>query len=400
MDYKKEYFTIFTIMVTEVLGFSLILPFLPFYAQDLGASPFVVGLLLTCFSFFQFLSAPIMGRLSDHYGRKPLLFFSQLSTFISFLVLGFSNSLWMIFLSRIIDGLLGSNFTIAQAYLSDISSKKNRSKAFGLSGAAFGIGFLIGPATGGFLSQYGYGVPAFIAAGMSFITILTTIFLLPETVKRKKDVKINLKIFHFNDFKKYFSNKKISPKLGTFFSYILTHVIWVSLSALYAERQLGFNAQDMGFYLTYVGLISVILRGFLLGRLIDFFGEKKLQFFGAASMILGLLAASIIKEPWMFLVVMTFFASGSGLLRPLLIGSVSRLGSEKEQGALMGVTNSLGSLAQIFGPMIGGAVINYLFPGCLGLVAGFVMVIGLVMMAREEKRKNNKRVNKESVQYY
>ena len=154
--YDKRFITIFVIQITEVLGFSLILPFLPYYATNLGASPFKVSLILSTFSLFQFFSAPIMGRLSDSYGRRPLLIISQLSTFISFLVLGFSNSLFWIFTSRIIDGLLGSNFSIAQAYLSDISAEEDRSKVFGYSGVAFGLGFLVGPAIGGFLSQFGY----------------------------------------------------------------------------------------------------------------------------------------------------------------------------------------------------------------------------------------------------
>ncbi|MFH2118223.1 MAG: MFS transporter, partial [Candidatus Paceibacterota bacterium] len=173
-DFDRRLGIIFAIQVTEVLGFSLILPFLPFYALEYGATPFTVGMILTVFSLFQFISAPIMGSLSDTYGRRPLLLLSQFSTFVGFLVLGFANTLWLIFLSRAIDGLLGSNFTIAQAYISDITSTKNRSKAFGLSGAAFGFGFLIGPAIGGYLSRFGYSVPAYLAAGISLLSILLT----------------------------------------------------------------------------------------------------------------------------------------------------------------------------------------------------------------------------------
>lgn len=187
MKLSKELLIILVIQITEVLGFSLILPFLPFYAQDLGASPLIIALVLSSFSLFQFISAPILGRLSDIYGRRPLLIASQISTFISFLILAKSTSLTMIFLSRAVDGLLGSNFTIAQAYISDISTKKNRSKAFGISGIAFGIGFLIGPAIGGFLSKFGFSVPAFIASGISFLTILATFFFLPETVTKKNE---------------------------------------------------------------------------------------------------------------------------------------------------------------------------------------------------------------------
>ena len=387
MKIRKEYITIFIIQVTEVLGFSLILPFLPFFAEDLGASPFVVGLILASFSLFQFISAPIMGRLSDFYGRKPLLILSQLSTFISFLILGFANSLWMIFLSRIVDGLLGSNFTIAQAYLTDLSSKEDRSKVFGLSGAAFGFGFLIGPAIGGSLSRFGYSLPAFLAAGVSLITIITTFIFLPETVKKKENVKFDFKIFNTADFKKYFSNSKISLELGQFFAYILTHALWVSSFALYARRQLHLEASDIGYMLAYVGFISVILRGVLLGRIIDFFGERNLKIGGSVFMIIGLVLSVFINQWWMFLVVMTFFAIGSGLLRPIIMADISRSVSFEEQGAIIGFTNSLGSLSRIFGPLIGGFMINNFFPGSLGIIAALVMSAGLVLVIKENNSK-------------
>ena len=386
MKLKKEFITIFVIQITEVLGFSLILPFLPFYAEDLGASPFMVGLILTSFSLFQFISAPIMGRLSDHYGRKPLLIFSQLSTFLSFLILGFAGSLKMIFLSRIVDGLLGSNFTIAQAYLSDISTKKQRSRIFGLSGMAFGLGFLVGPAIGGFLSQFSYSIPAFLAAGVSFITILTTLIFLPETVKRRKEIKLDLEIFNLSQFKKYFSEQKVANKLWIFFTFILTHALWVSTFALYARRQLNLNSSDIGYMLAYIGLITIILRGFLLGKIIKLFGENRLKIIGIALVMIGLLFSTIVTNYRMFLGVMTLFAVGNGFSRPLLTAGISKSVSGQEQGAILGVSNSLGSLSRIIGPLAGGFIINYFPPGVLGFVAAFIMAIGLTLMLKSQKQ--------------
>lgn len=387
MKFNRQYATIFVILVTEVLGFSLILPFLPFYAQEFGASPLVIGLILTSFSFFQFLSAPVMGRLSDHYGRRPMLILSQLSTFVSFMILGFANSLWMIFLSRIVDGLIGSNYTIAQAYLSDISSKRDRAKVFGLSGAAFGFGFLIGPGIGGFLSQFGFSIPAFLAAGVSGITILITSLFLPETVQRKKGLKFNIKIFHFGDFKKFFSNPKLSPKFWRWTTFILAHVIWVSVFALFAERQLGFNATDVGYFLTYIGFISIILRGFALPKMIDRFGENKLQYVGFISLAVAMGLSAFITNWQMALVVATIFPFGSGLLRPLLLGDISRSVSSKKQGSVMGIANSLGSIAQIIGPLIGGFMINYFFPGSIGLLGALIVSVGLLLMIKEDIKK-------------
>lgn len=384
MKLRKEFITIFIIQITEILGFSLILPFLPLFAQEFGASPIVIGLILTAFSLFQFVSAPIMGRLSDHYGRKPLLILSQFSTFISFLILGFANSLWMIFLSRIVDGLIGSNFTIAQAYLSDISTRKDRTKMFGYSGVAFGIGFLIGPGIGGFLSGISFSIPAFLAAAVSGVTILITLFALPETVKRKKDFKISLKLFHLDDFRKYFKNRKTSPKLWHFFMYILAHVVWVSTFAIYAERQLGMGPEMIGYMLAIIGLIIIILRAGVLPKMIKNFGEERLRYVGIISIISAMVGSAFATnfETFIFIAVMSSF--GHGILRPVLFSRISKSVSDKEQGSALGVANSLGSMAQIVGPLMGGFMMNYFFPGSLGLLAALILSIGLVMMLREK----------------
>jgi len=380
MKLKREYLIILIIQITEVLGFSLILPFLPYYAEDLGANPFTIGLILSSFSFFQFISAPILGKISDSYGRRPLLMLSQLSTFISFLMLAFSKSLGMIFLSRAVDGILGSNFTIAQAYLSDVSSEKERSKAFAISGIAFGFGFLVGPAIGGFLAQSSFSTPALLAAFVSLLTIVTTYFFLPETVKVKKNLKLDFKIINVSDFTKYFSNKLTSNRLLQFFAFILAHVTWVSSFALFAKRKLGFGTSQIGFLLAYIGLISIVIRGFFISKLIDVVGEEKLKKIGAISVIIGLLLASVTVNWWMLVIVMTFFAFGAGVARPLMMGSISRSVSAKHQGEILGFANSLGSLAQIIAPLIGGLVLNYLGTTSLAVIASLIMTVGLVIM--------------------
>jgi len=389
MDFRREYLVTFLILVTEVLGFSLILPFLPLYAQDLGASPIVIGLIFTSFSFFQLFSAPIMGRLSDHYGRRPLLIISQISTFVGFVVLGFANTLALIFLSRIIDGMFGSNFTIAQAYLSDISSKKDRSKVFGIIGAAFGVGFLIGPGIGGYLAEISYSLPSFAAAGVSVLTIFLTLIFLPETVARKKEGEIKIKIIDLDQFRRFFSSSIISSKLMTFFTFILAHMIFVSMMALYSEKQLGLGTAGIGMILTYIGLNAIILRGFLLPKLIDICGERKLQFISVISLIIGLTLTAFVTELWMFIISITLFSFGAGTARPILTGEISRQVSEDEQGAILGVSDSLGSFAQILGPLIGGFMINYFFPGSLPLLAAGVMAVGLLMMIRNGRKVEN-----------
>ena len=383
MKLSRELLIILVIQITEVLGFSLILPFLPFYAQSLGASPLVVASILSLFSLFQFVSAPILGRLSDIYGRKPLLIASQISTFISFLILGKASTLTMIFVSRAVDGLLGSNFTIAQAYISDVSKKKDRSKAFGISGMAFGIGFLIGPAIGGWLSRFGFSVPAFAAAGVSGLTILATAFFLPETISRKTG-KIKIKLIDWSVFTKYLSNKKTARGLWQFLSYIMTHVVWTSNFALYADRKLGFKAQDVGFVLAYIGLISIIFRGFLLPKLIDQYGERQLKKMSVLAIMLGLLGLMGATNFWWLLPAISLFALGNGLARPLMMGSISRSVKANEQGAVIGVANSLGSLAQIAGPLIGGYLLTNFFPESVMLISMVFIGIGGIFIFKRK----------------
>jgi DHA1 family tetracycline resistance protein-like MFS transporter len=381
----KRLAIIFIIQITEVLGFSLILPFLPFYAQTYGASPFTIGLILTFFSLFQFLSSPIMGKLSDSYGRRPLLLLSQLSTAISFLVLALSNSLWMIFLSRAIDGILGSNFTIAQAYISDITEPKDRSKAFGLSGAAFGIGFLIGPAIGGYLSQFSYAIPALVAAIVSFISIIFTYFYLPETVTKstEKFSFKQVKILDATPFKKYLSNKNIGSSLIQFFLYSLAHVTWTTNFAVYGEMKLGLNAQITGYILAYIGLISIILRMRIIPKLIDLYSEEKLIFLGMVSIIFGLIMAPFFHSIAPFFALMTFFSFGTGISRPLLTGAISNKASANEQGAVMGVANSLGSLSQIVGPILGGLLLSTAYPETMLYASAGVMLVGLIIFLKQ-----------------
>jgi MFS transporter, DHA1 family, tetracycline resistance protein len=396
---RKDYLTLFLIKVTEVLGFSLILPFLPFYAQELGANPLQISFILAVFSFFQFFMSPVMGKLSDIYGRKPLLLFSQLMTAISFLVFGLANSVWILILSRIIDGLFGSNFVIAQAYLSDISSKEDRTVAMGISGMAFGFGFLVGPALGGFLAErFSYSLPAFLAAGLSGLTMLMTVFLLKETVKRKALNKAQLKvfseIFKFKDFIKYFKNQKLRDLFLIMFLFLSTQVILTSNIAIYSDKKFGMNAQDMGLVLTGIGLVSIVMQGGLLNQLIKRFRESNLFYFSFFSIFSSFLLLLIVNQKKLFFLPMMLVAIGWGLFRPIILGNISRQASEKEQGATLGVASSLGSISQIIGPIIGGFILSnfhyeYLiyFEIMLFILVGiFISRLGSVKNYRSPKR--------------
>ncbi|MFC1790392.1 MFS transporter [Patescibacteria group bacterium] len=402
MKNKKEILIILLIQITEVLGFSLVLPFLPYMAQDLGASPLTVGLILTSFSLLQFISAPIMGKLSDRFGRKPLLVISQISTMVSFVILGFAKSLPLIFLSRIVDGALGSNFTIAQAVLADLSTKKDRSRIFGIGGMAFGFGFLVGPVLGGTLAKFSYSLPAYLAAGISFLTILMTVFFLPETLRKRKSPLLprtagesgvteihhseqnKIKIIDWASTKNFFASFPTGIILTQLFFYFLAHAIFQGSFSLFARGKLNLETDQVGYLLGFIGLTNIIIRGGLLGKLIKLFGEEKLRFWG---MILTALGLSFFPVAWNFkslLTITTLFALGNGLARPFMTGAISRSVSDSKQGEVMGVTSSLGSLSRIIGPLVGGITLTSLPVFWLGIIGGGLMGIALFFYYREK----------------
>ena len=382
----RRVWLVLLIQITEVLGFSLILPFLPFYAQQYGASPLMIGLILTTFSFFQFLSSPIMGKLSDFYGRRPLLMLSQLSTMIGFIVLGMANSLWIIFLSRAIDGMLGSNHTIAQAYLSDITAKKDRSKAFSISGIAFSLGFLVGPATGGYLSQFGYHVPAFLAAVIAGLSIVLTYLFLPETVDTKdaKPLKISrLKIMQINEFSKYLSHPVVGVILWQLLFFFLAHFTWTSNFAVYGGFEFGLTATTTGYLLAFVGFISLIIRLGIIPKLVDNFSEKSLILLGMSLIISSMLLTTLMTTLNQLFFTIAIFAFGAAMVQPLLRAMISKGASEKEQGAVMGVTNSVASIAQIVGPILGGWILSTQPPDYLLYTSAVMMTVGLLSFLRK-----------------
>ena len=383
---RKEFFTLFLIQVTEVFGFSLILPFLSLYAQDLGANPFQVSLMLTIFSFFQFFMAPVMGKLSDIYGRKPLLMFSQLATFVSFLLLAFANSIWMIAASRIVDGLFGSNAVIAQAYLSDISSEEERSEAMGISGMAFGFGFLVGPALGGFLAQqFGYSVPAFLAAGLSLLTMLMTHFILKESVKRPAGQKVptfklSWEMFELKGFTKYFKIEELRELYAIFFLFFTSQVIFTSNISIYGSQKFGINSQDVGFILAGVGLVNIVMQGGLLKKILTKFGELKTFISAFVVLLVFFTLMALIHNKYMFIIAMSLFAVGMALFRPVVMGNISRQAPKGQQGAVLGVTSSLGSISQVIGPMIGGLILaNFYYEYLVYFEIFLFIVVGVVI---------------------
>ena len=368
---NKRLFSIILIVFIDLLGFSLILPLLPYYAQTFKASQTVTGLLIASYAVMQLVGAPILGRLSDRLGRRPILLISVLGTFIGFLLLGFANALWILFASRIIDGLTGGNLSVAQAYISDVTNEKDRSKGLGMIGAAFGLGFIIGPVTGGILSQWGYAVPAFVAAGISLINLILIYAWLPESLTQEKRSQMTEKrpAITLKALMVAFRRPFTGSLLITRFFFGLAFAIFQTIFSLYALAKFNLTARDTGYILTYVGILSVVVQGFLVSRLTSWFREDVLIVASVALMGVSLLGWALTPSVFWLYVVMTPTALAGGLLNTLLSSTLTKAVAPQEIGGILGLSTAVESSTRIIAPILGGILLQEIgtwAPGAFG----------------------------------
>jgi MFS transporter, DHA1 family, tetracycline resistance protein len=376
---KSPLLPIFLIVFIDLLGFGLILPLLPYYAESFGASELTVGLLLASYSLMQFIGAPVLGRLSDRYGRRPILLISQLGTFAGFMILGFANTLWMLFLSRVIDGISGANISTAQAYIADVSDEKNRAKNFGLIGAAFGLGFIIGPAVGGFLSRFGYHVPAFFAAGLSLLTIVLTYFMLPEP-EHKSSAR---REFSRQALQRAFAHPTVGILLTMVFTFGLAFAMFQTSFALFASARFGFDVQQTALVLTYVGMLSVIMQLVVVKRVVKRLGENRAIGVTLSALALGLVLMAAVQNPLALIVVMPVLSFGGGVTTPVLTSLISKSVDRAEVGGMLGISTSVDSLSRVIAPVLGNALLGFgsALPSLLG-AAILLIPIGLAVQLR------------------
>ena len=384
---------IFLIVVVDVLGLTIILPLLPFYAQRLGASATQVGFLISVFALCSLFSGPLLGRWSDSVGRKPLLLLSQVGTLAGFLILGSAQVLWVAFVGRIIDGLTAGNLSLAQAYIADVTEPKNRARAFALIGIAFGFGFLVGPAMSGFLSQYGYRVPFLVAAGLSLTSILATAFLLPGGRRPESGAASQgdsgpggrrLSLLAWGQYAQYFRRPALAPLLLQFFCFSFAFAGFTGGLALFCERRLywhgkPFGPEQVGYVFAYAGLLGVILQGGLIGRLVKRFGETPLVTSGFLSLTAGYAVLSATFGIPLLLVAGTLSSFGNGVLRPALTSLITQQVRSNEQGVVLGLNQSLFSVAQILGPALAGFLIDKGQLSAWALVSAVAAGLGLAI---------------------
>jgi DHA1 family tetracycline resistance protein-like MFS transporter len=401
---KRSLLTIFVIVFIGLLGFGLILPLLPFYAEMYNASPFVVGLLAASYAAAQMVGAPVLGRLSDRHGRRPVLLVSIAGTFFSLLLLGLADPLgrWLsgllpsglaggdlvaltnatvlgiLFFSRILDGATGGNISVAQAYITDITDEENRARGLGLIGAAFGLGFLIGPALGGVLSAgERYAVPAFVAAGLAFLNWLAVLVWLPESltdeVKAQLAKQPSRAILSARELWQAMQRPRFGPLLHIRLFYGLAFATFTGVFALYAQYRLGLDSQGTGFLLAYVGLLSVLVQGVVVGRLAKRFPENRLIFWAVAVLAVSLLAWSFVPSVPLLLVVLAPLSFAAGILNTVINSAITKSIYAEEVGGALGVSASIESLTRVIGPAAGGLVLGAWGTWAPGLIGAAIM---------------------------
>jgi DHA1 family tetracycline resistance protein-like MFS transporter len=351
---SRPLLVIFLTVFVNLVGFGIIIPLLPFYAETFGASPLVIGFLFAAFSVAQLISAPILGSLSDRFGRRPVLIFSLIGTVISFAMLAVAESLTMLFAARVIDGLSGGNITIARAYIADITEPDERPKAFGLLGAAFGLGFIVGPGLAGLFALISYTAPIWAASAVTLIATVMAWVWLPETVHRNNAVGVS----PWRALPEMFGRRHLRPLLVADFIYWCSFAVCTTTFALFASRRFGFDVARTGYVLAAFGLLGVIVQAGLVGIVARSLGVLRTFLIGLVLAAAGWTMVAASSSVPIFLLSLLPAGVGVGLCNASIVTLISHSGSKQEQGMIQGAAGALESLGRAIGPVWGNGALQ------------------------------------------
>lgn len=403
---KSPLLVVFLIVFIDLVGFGIIIPLGPYYATQIGATPTQVGILMAIYSLMQFLFSPFWGKLSDKMGRRPILLISLLGSSLSYLFFAFSTTFWMLLLARSFAGFFGANISTALAYIADVTEEKDRSKGMGLIGAAFGLGFILGPAIGGILSEvgmrigdqppFGIGFSALGASVICFVNFLVAIKVLKESLTEEKKQHIQKRESRYALIKRFLFTKPqgVLLFLGFVSTFAFAHM--ESTLALFVKDSWNWGFAKASFAFAYVGIVSVFTQGFLIRKLMPKYGEPPLMFIGLILTALGMLGISLSTEVWMLGSAVTLMGLGMGLFNPSNLGCISLSTASHDQGKVMGVAQSFSALGRILGPLSGGFVYGHLGMRFPFILAATVLAIGIFVLVGVRKLIPNKAKKKSS----
>lgn len=385
---KSQLAIIFFTVFLYLVGFGVVIPIIPILSRDFGASSLQTGLLLSVYSLMQFLFSPFWGRLSDRMGRRPILLFCLFGEGLAYIIFALARTLEWLFIARFLAGFFGASLSTASAYISDITPRHERSKGMALIGAAFGLGFVFGPALGGALAVWGHHISpephfdtsfsGYWVAALCFANFLFGMKYLTESLNEKSESAEKKK--RLSVMWQYLSSKTVGPLMLVF---LLSSLAMSSMEAtliLFMGEKFNWDVKQVSFGFAYIGVIIVFTQGFLVRRLLPKWGERKVLRLGLAFFTIGLTGIALVNSIPLMAVMMTFLSLGNGLSNPSILGSISLLTDAKEQGATMGVTQSMASLGRIVGPALGGALYGYIAITAPFLASGTLAFVGLAIV--------------------
>jgi DHA1 family tetracycline resistance protein-like MFS transporter len=369
---------IFLTVLVNLIGFGIIIPLLPFYAETFGASPLTIGMLFAAFSVAQLFASPLLGHWSDTWGRRPVLILSLLGTVVSFVMLALAHSLAMLFAARIVDGLSGGNITTARAYIGDIATDENRARYFGFLGASFGLGFIIGPGLSGLFAHISYTAPIWAAAAVTVIALMMAWLWLPETVHR----------VHADAGSPWHALRELGqrPGLRTLFAidflYWASFAVYQSTFALFGARRFGFDAPHTGYILAGFGVLGVIVQGAMVGPIVARIGEKRALMIGLIITAISWTGTALAYSVPLFLAMLVPSALGLGFCTPSLVSLVSGAAGRHEQGRVQGAAGALESLGRTIGPVWGNGALQVFGEGSACASAALVLLATAALATR------------------
>jgi MFS transporter, DHA1 family, tetracycline resistance protein len=386
---KRSLIFIFITVFVDMLGYSMILPLLPFFVQAQGGDAVLAGGLQSLYAFLQLFSGPILGSLSDRYGRKPILVACLFGTAIAYTLFGLANSILFLLLAVLLDGLTGNNLSTSFTYVADVTTADERSRGMGIVSAAFGLGLMAGPALGGLLSDYGLFVPAFVAAGIAFANTIYGIFILPESLPPEKRSQHKPTLNFISQLQVVFNIQNIRLLLLSVFFLNFAFAGLQTNFPLFSNARFEWDARQNGILFAFVGTVSVFVQGFLFGRLQPKMGEVRLSLIGLVCLSIGMAGIALATESWMIYPIVAFAAFGSSISIPAISGMISNRAPANEQGRLMGGNQVLFSLTAILGPAVAGISFERIGISAPYWIGGGLALIALYFAFRDSRRTSD-----------
>jgi MFS transporter, DHA1 family, tetracycline resistance protein len=378
----SPYALIFITVVIDLIGFGIVIPILPLYAEHFGATADDAGYLIAVFSLMQFLFTPVLGSLSDRIGRKPVLALSVLGSAGAFLMMGSAHALWMLFAGRVIDGITGGNISTAQAYISDITPPEQRAKGLGVIGAGFGVGFVVGPMLGGIAAQFGPRVPFFVAAALALMNSVAIWTLLPET----RDIRRSQHMAHMTRgmVRQVLWQKGVALPIALYVVAVLAMSMIYATFALFLKDRFDLTERGTGFAFAGLGVIGVVCQLKLIGPAVRRFGEVRLSQITLISAAVTLAMVGLLKDGWAIAGALVLYGIANSFINTVILAIVSRRSPDDMQGRSIGVTQGAAALSRAVGPAVAGKMFHHLGAGApflgaaaVALAAGVTAVLFL-----------------------